>query len=425
MLKPVSPPDLLDTVRKALDQAALYRERERLRQDLERSERRHRDLVELAPVFILALDQKGRISIWNRKLEDVTGFSRAEMLGSDGSALVGVDDGPRELPLKTGGARNVRWSCADVTGPDGAPMVYAVGTDVTDENEMLRRTLRAERLAAVGTLAAGLAHEVRNPLNSASLQLAVLERRLEKGDGADRVMPIARIIKGEIDRLDRLVRDFLAFAKPSPLVLRPVELAALLGAVALLMGPEAEAARIAVTVEASPSLPPAAGDTERLRQVVINLTRNAVEAMHERGGRLAPARAERGGPSGGRGRGRRSRLSQRAADLRRVLHDQGPGDRPRAFAGAPDRRRPRRHDPRRVPPRPNLLHLHPPGRRAEGAGPLTLVHRRRNIVTFGRRSEPAASLLLLTIPTGIPRRRASRPARLVGLGVDAISTAVH
>jgi signal transduction histidine kinase/DNA-binding response OmpR family regulator len=286
VLKPVSPPDLLDTVRKALDQAALYRERERLRQDLERSERRHRDLVELAPVFVLALDQKGRISTWNRKLEDVTGFPRAEMVGTDGRALVGADETPRPLPLKTGGTRNVRWSCADVAGPDGAPMIYAVGTDVTDENEMLRRTLRAERLAAVGTLAAGLAHEVRNPLNSASLQLAVLERRLEKGEGADRVMPIARVIKGEIDRLDRLVRDFLAFAKPTPLVPRPVDLAALLDAVALLIGPEAEAAGIAVTVEADPPPPLASGDAERLRQVVINLTRNAIEAMHERGGRL-------------------------------------------------------------------------------------------------------------------------------------------
>ena len=369
MLKPVSPPDLLDTVRKALEQAALYRERERLRQDLERSERRHRDLVELAPVFILALDQKGRISVWNRKLEDVTGFPRAEMLGTDGRALVGAEDAPRELPLKTGGARKVRWSCSDVAGPDGAPMVYAVGTDVTDENEMLRRTLRAERLAAVGTLAAGLAHEVRNPLNSASLQLAVLERRLEKGDGADRVMPIARVIKGEIDRLDRLVRDFLAFAKPTPLVPRPVDMAALLGAVALLIGPEAEAARIAVTVEADPSLPAASGDAERLRQVVINLTRNAIEAMHERGGRLALRARSEGehlavdveddGPG----------FAERAADLRRVLHDQGPGDRPRALAGSPDRRRPRRHDPRRVPPRPNLLHLHAPGRHAAGPDP--------------------------------------------------------
>lgn len=286
VLKPVSPPDLLDTVRRALEQAALYRERERLRLELERSEGRHRELVELMPAFVMALDAEGSISTWNRQLEDVTGFSRAEMLGKPGSSLVGPDERARDLPLKVGEARKVRWSRAEVAGPDGAPIVYAVGIDVTNEEEMLRRVLRAERLAAVGTLAAGLAHEVRNPLNSASLQLTVLERRLERGDGVDRTVPIARIIKGEIDRLDRLVRDFLAFAKPNPLDPRPVDLRELLTAVKDLIGPEAEAAGVSVTVEAPASTHPAAGDAERLRQVLLNLTRNAIEAMHARGGDL-------------------------------------------------------------------------------------------------------------------------------------------
>ncbi len=242
VLKPVSPPDLLDTVRRALDQARLYRERERLRVDLERSEERHRELVESMPAFVLALDDQGRIATWNRQLEHVTGHPRSEMLGTDGRGLVGVDERPTDLPLKGGGARKVRWNRAEVSVADGARMVYAVGIDVTDEEEMLRRVLRAERLAAVGTMAAGLAHEVRNPLNSASLQLTVLERRLARGEGADAAKPIVGIIKSEIERLDRLVRDFLAFARPSPLEPRPVNLGELIDAVAHLIRPEAEAA---------------------------------------------------------------------------------------------------------------------------------------------------------------------------------------
>ena len=159
------------------------------------------------------------------------------MLGTGGSALVGSDERPHDLPLKAGGARKVRWSRAEVPDSDGAPLVYAVGIDVTDEQEMLLRTMRAERLAAVGTMAAGLAHEVRNPLNSASLQLAVLERRLERGETGDRAISITRIIKSEIDRLERLVRDFLAFAKPTPLDPRPVDLPQLLAGIAELIAP--------------------------------------------------------------------------------------------------------------------------------------------------------------------------------------------
>jgi signal transduction histidine kinase len=207
---------------------------------------------------------------------------------------VGVDERATDLPLKAGGARKVRWNRAEGSVAEGARMVYAVGIDVTDEEEMLRRVLRAERLAAVGTMAAGLAHEVRNPLNSASLQLTVLERRLARGDGADTAKPIVGIIKSEIERLDRLVRDFLAFARPSPLEPRPVSLGELIEAVAHLIRPEAEAAGVTVSTTSTLALPPAAGDSERLRQVLLNLTRNAIEAMQGSGGGQLTLRATPG-----------------------------------------------------------------------------------------------------------------------------------
>jgi signal transduction histidine kinase len=286
VLKPVSSADLLETVRRALDQAGLRRESQRLRGELERSEHRHRELVESVPAFVLALDEKGRITTWNRQLEQTTGFARSEMLGSDGTALVGGDEGPRALPLKSGQTRQVRWRRAEVPGSGQTPIVYAVGIDVTDEREMLRRTLRAERLAAVGTMAAGLAHEIRNPLNSASLQLTVLERRLGRGEGPETTSPIIHIIKSEIDRLERLLRDFLAFSRPRPLEARAVDVGELIASVSSLIEPEAEAARVEVTVEEMPGVRPVRGEPERLRQVLLNLTRNAMEAMQEHGGHL-------------------------------------------------------------------------------------------------------------------------------------------
>jgi signal transduction histidine kinase len=294
VLKPVSPPDLLDTTRRALDQAALYRERERLRRELERSERMHRELVESVPAFVLAMNEAGRLTTWNSELERVTGYRRAEMLGTDGRHFVGPDGRPTDLPLKAGGKRKVRWRQADVKGQGERTTTYAVGIDVTDEDEILRRVLRSERLAAVGTLAAGLAHEVRNPLNSASLQLTLLERRLGRGDEPDTVLPIAKIIKSEIDRLDRLVREFLAFAQPRPLEPRPVDVAELFATVTSLIEPEAESVHVSIAVDVPDGTPAVLGEAERLRQVLLNLTRNAIEAMSETGGQLK-LRARRAG----------------------------------------------------------------------------------------------------------------------------------
>jgi signal transduction histidine kinase len=286
VLKPASPRDLLDTVQRALDQSAILREREHLRGDLERSERRHRELVESIPAFVTALDDEGRIMTWNRQLEQTTGYLRGEMLGSEGRELVGSGDRPRTLPVKTGGTRRVRWNRAEIESAYGGRTIYAVGIDVTDEQEILRRLLRSERLAAVGTLAAGLAHEVRNPLNSALLQLTLLERRLARGDGAAEVLPITEIIKSEIDRLDRLVRDFLAFSQPRPLDVKALDVEALLSGVASLITPVAESGGVKLTTEVAPALLPIAGDVERLHQVLLNLTRNAIEAMQGRGGTL-------------------------------------------------------------------------------------------------------------------------------------------
>jgi signal transduction histidine kinase len=291
VLKPFAPLDLLDIARRALAQTALAVQHDRLQEELERSERRHRDVVEAVPALVLALDGQGRIALWNRRLEEVTGIPREKMIGQPGESLIGPG-GVRRLAAKDG-ERLVRWERAQVPvssvpGQKVPPetWTYAVGADVTSEQEMLRRALRAERLAAVGTLAAGLAHEVRNPLNSAALQLEVLERRLAKNEALrESTLPVTTAIADEIRRLERLVTEFLSFARPSPLELQPTALAELCAQELAFSAPEAEAAGVVVVQEIAPDLPPLRADPQRLRQVLRNLVRNAVEAMPE-GGRL-------------------------------------------------------------------------------------------------------------------------------------------
>jgi signal transduction histidine kinase len=158
--------------------------------------------------------------------------------------------------------------------------------DLKDAQE---RILQAEKMAVLGTFASGLAHEVRNPLNSMGLQLSILERRLARsatgspGDVAETV----GVIREEIKRLDSLVGDFLLFSRPNRMQYGLVSLDALVDDVTRLLRPEARAA--GVTLRRQPvgdELPEIRMDAERMKQVVINLLRNAIEAMDGRGGQV-------------------------------------------------------------------------------------------------------------------------------------------
>ncbi len=278
VVKPFDTGRLIETIRQALARAALLWERSLLQQDLERSERRHREVVEAVPAFVLGLDADGKIVLWNRRLEDVTGLCREDMIGRDGRGFV-RDDGPSPVPTSDKGEILVRWQRAAPMAPDN-PVTYAVGIDVTHEQEMARRTLRAERLAAVGTLAAGLAHEIRNPLNAATLQMTLLMRRLDRGDSApESIRPVANVVMSEIERLERLVSDFLAFARPHPLQVDATDFCEVVQSVLMFLEPEAEQGHVEVVRQFDPQLPLVEGDKERLRQVMLNLVRNAIEAM--------------------------------------------------------------------------------------------------------------------------------------------------
>ncbi|MGE0453661.1 MAG: GAF domain-containing protein [Vicinamibacteria bacterium] len=144
------------------------------------------------------------------------------------------------------------------------------------------RIIRTEKLAAVGTFASGLAHEVRNPLNSVALQLSLLERRTAPLEPklVGEVKELIAIIREEVRRLDRLVSDFLEFSRASRVQLRPTDVDALLDEVVRLLRPEAREREVTLRREqiGGPA-PETRIDSEKMKQVVINLVRNAIEAM--------------------------------------------------------------------------------------------------------------------------------------------------
>ena len=152
--------------------------------------------------------------------------------------------------------------------------------------ELERRTRVNEKLAAVGTLSAGLAHEIRNPLNAASLQLQLLERRLLRTANEPRYLEPIAMVQRELTRLSHLVEDFLCFARPADLYLRRLDVKHLVEQVVSLFQTEGERLGVLVRVELPDESLHVDGDHEKLQQVVINVVRNALEALENSGGHI-------------------------------------------------------------------------------------------------------------------------------------------
>ncbi len=149
-----------------------------------------------------------------------------------------------------------------------------------EKRELSRRAQMAEKLAAVGTMTAGLSHEIRNPLNAAALQLSVLERRVQRlpRDVQQPLLDPLHLVRDEIRRLDHILEDFLQFARPREFQPHPVEVVTVLTKVLDLLEGEAERRSVALERQFD-SVPAVAGDEERLRQVVMNLALNALDAV--------------------------------------------------------------------------------------------------------------------------------------------------
>ena len=141
----------------------------------------------------------------------------------------------------------------------------------------------ATRLSAISRLSSGVAHEIKNPLNAILLRLDLLKVRF--GDADEEVSQELEILSKEVLRLNRVVTTFLDFSRPVEVHFEEVDLASLTREVAELVRPQAAVAKIEVECEAAQPAP-MRGDPDLLKQAILNLVTNAVEAMAQTGGKL-------------------------------------------------------------------------------------------------------------------------------------------
>ncbi len=196
----------------------------------------------------------------------------------------------REFELTYPEPRTVRMYMVPFQQPTrGAPRRFAlILSDITREKQSTEERIETERTSSILLLAAGVAHELGNPLNSLTIHLQLIDRKLKRLGASRETAALAesvRICRDEVSRLDGIISNFLEAIRPSPPDLAETDLNEVLTEVLRFQHGELENRGIVVEAEIVDGLPLVMADRNQLKQVFFNLTKNAMEAMQP-GGKL-------------------------------------------------------------------------------------------------------------------------------------------
>ncbi|MEE8319471.1 MAG: ATP-binding protein, partial [bacterium] len=247
---------------------------------------------------LITMDRDGNIAAFNRMAEMILNTSAEEALGKSPkqvwgdtdavsvmASLLQDEDSAGEVrlrwPAKDGGHRILEMGTAVIRESDGRAVGHIVlFSDLTEKKELEDRVKRADRLAALGTLAAGLAHEIKNPLTAIRTFVQLMPERHGRPDFLEK---FNRTVPRELDRVNNLLEDLLDLVRTPTLNISRVHVADCVGHVLETLEPEIEKRGVVVDLAIDADIQPVSADAEYLSRAIFNIVLNAVQAMPQGG----------------------------------------------------------------------------------------------------------------------------------------------
>lgn len=283
---------------------------------------------------VVVIDLQGRISFFNQSVEMLTELPASYALGQPYTSVFAKSPWLVEMvrmsepPGQTGSRGE-----GDLARPRGRRVAVNLTVsplqdsydrflgsivllrDLTHRKELEEDLKRADRLSLLGTLAAGLAHEIKNPLAGIKGAAQLLTRKVKDETG---LREYAEIVVNEVNRVDVLIDQLLDLSRPAKLDFQPLNIHEILDQVLLLETTDAAGSGVEIRKNFDPSLPSISGDRARLMQVFLNLVKNAFQAMNGRGALTVTTRIETDFHIREHGR-------ERGKFIRVDIEDNGPG----------------------------------------------------------------------------------------------------
>ncbi len=245
---------------------------------------------------VILLDHEGHVTYVNRAACHLFGFEAEQVVGKQlAEGVRGLDwkelrkPGTvvsRDLEIFYPENRFLNFYITAIDDEQDVGFVMLI-RDVTQSRKLTEEKIESERISALTLLAAGVAHELGNPLNSLTIHLQLMERSLKKmGKGADKLQKHLDVSLGEIKRLDFIISQFLTAIRPTQPQLQRANLNELIEEAARFLKPELEQHQVKLKLELRADLPTMPLDANQMKQAFYNLIRNAVQAMNDHGGKL-------------------------------------------------------------------------------------------------------------------------------------------